>query len=188
MKIKIGVSARHVHLTKEDFLYLYGEGCSLTKSKDLSQIGEYACNENVNLITEKGTIENVRILGPYRSYTQVEVSKTDSYVLGLNPPVRESGDLENSELITIEHNGKKITKNCCIIADRHIHINSNDINKYGLSDGQVVKIKLFGIKGGIIVNVMVKFVELYVLEAHIDLDDANAHLVKTGDIGEIVNE
>ena len=188
MEIKIGVSARHVHLTKEDFLYLYGDGCSLTKAKDLSQIGEYACKEVVNIITPKGTIEDVRILGPYREYTQVEISKTDSYALGLNPPVRESGDLVGSELITIEHNGKEITKNCCIIADRHIHINNHDIDRYDLRDGQVVKIKLSGEKGGTIDNVKVKADDLYVLEEHIDLDDANAHLIKTGDIGEIIYE
>ncbi len=188
MEVKIGVSARHVHLTEEDFEYLYGEGCNITKSKDLSQTGEFACNELVNLITEKSRIDNVRILGPFRSYTQAEISKTDSYALGLNPPVRESGDLRDAEIITIEHNGKSITKPCCIIADRHIHINSSELQKYNLRDEDVVKLKLKGIKGGILDNVQIKVSDTYVFEAHIDLDDANAHLIKSGDMGEIINE
>lgn len=188
MEIKIGVSARHVHLTEEDFKILYGEGCSLTKAKDLTQLGEFACNELVNIITEKGMIEDVRILGPFRKYTQVEISKTDSYTLGLKPPVRESGDLEGAELIIIEHDGKHIIRPCCIIADRHIHINSDEMNNRKLYDGDIVKLKLSGEKGGIIENVKVKASDTYVFEAHIDLDDANAHLVKTGDMGEIINE
>lgn len=187
MEIKIGVSARHVHLTKEDFKYLFG--CNeLTKLKDLTQNGEFASNEVVNLITEKSKISNVRILGPFRSYNQVEISKTDAYSLGLNPPVRNSGDLVNSEVITIEHDGKTITKSCCIIATRHIHINTKDLDKYNLKNGEIVKLKLNGIKGGTLNNVHVKSSDSYVLEAHIDVDDANAHLISNDDIGEIINE
>ncbi|HOO67771.1 MAG TPA: phosphate propanoyltransferase [Bacilli bacterium] len=188
MEVKFGVSARHVHLTEEDFKYLYGARCNITKSRDLSQIGEFACNEKVNLIGNTGKIENVRILGPFRNYTQVEISKTDAYVLGLNPPVRDSEDLEGSEKITIEHNGKTLIKECCIISMRHIHINNNELNKYNLRDGQIVRLKVNGIKGGILDNVKIKASNLYNLEAHIDLDDANAHLLKTGDIGDIINE
>ena len=103
MKVNIGVSARHVHLCEKDFKLLFGNDASLTKFKDLTQPGQYACNEKVSLITEKGKIENVRILGPLRKYTQVEISKTDSYILGLNPPVRESGNLKGSENIRIEY-------------------------------------------------------------------------------------
>lgn len=187
MEVKIAVSARHVHLTKEDFEYLFGN-CKLTKLKDLTQIGEYACNETVTLITEKGKIDGVRIIGPLRNYTQVEISKTDSYKLGLNPPVRSSGDLGNSAFITIEHNGKVVTREFCIIANRHIHVNSNDMDKFGLKDGEVVKLKLSGIKGGVIDNVFIKSSNKYVFEAHIDVDDANAHLVNNGDVGVIINE
>lgn len=188
MNVKFGVSARHVHLTEEDFKYLFGNSCDITKAKDLSQIGEFACNEKVNIKTDKGEILGVRILGPFRKYTQVEISKTDSYLLGIDPPVRDSGDIEGSELVTIECNGKTLKKECCIIANRHIHVNSNDIDKYNLKDNQIVKLKVSGLKGGILDNVMIKTSDLYVLEAHIDLDDANAHLIKTGDIGEIINE
>jgi putative phosphotransacetylase len=188
MKVKIGVSARHIHLTKEDFSLLFGEKCSITKRKDLSQIGEYACNEEVNIISENGKIENVRILGPFREYTQVEISKTDAYSLKINPPVRESGDLNESETITIEKNGNKIVRKCCIISNRHVHINNNELEKYNLHNNQIVKLKINGIKGGILDNVVIKASDSYVLEAQIDLDDANAHLVSNGDIGEIIYE
>lgn len=187
MEVKIAISARHVHLTKEDFEYLFGKE-KLTKLKDLTQTGEYASNEMVSLITEKGKIDNVRIIGPLRSYTQVEISKTDSYKLGLNPPVRSSGDLTNSSFITIEHNGKVITKECCIIANRHIHVNSKDLDKYNLKDGEVVKLKVSGIKGGILDNVIIKSSDKYVLEAHLDVDDGNAHLINSGEVGVIINE
>ena len=188
MKVKIGVSARHIHLTKEDFVLLFGEGCSITKRSQLNQPGEYSCNETVNIITEKGTLENVRVIGPLRNYTQVEISKTDSYFLGINPPVRNSGDIINAAKVTIENNGKKIERECCIIANRHIHVKREDLETYGFTDNQLVKVKLYGLKGGTIDNVVIKSSDDYVLELHIDLDDANAHLVNNGDIGEIIYE
>ena len=188
MKINIGVSARHVHLCESDYRELFGEE-ELTKQVDLTQPGQYACNEKVNLITEKGRIDNVRILGPLRDYTQVEISKTDSYVLGLNPPVRESGDLKGSENIKIEYKDKIIeVKECCIIANRHIHISFQDLEKYNLKDDQLVKLKLNGEKGGILDNVKVKATKDAYFEAHIDLDDANAHLIKNKDVGEVIYE
>ena len=188
MKINIGVSARHVHLSERDFKELFGEN-KLTKYTDLTQPGQYACNEKVNLITEKGRINNVRVLGPLRNYTQVEISKSDSYVLGLNPPVRESGDLKGAEDIKIEYKDKIIeVKECCIIADRHIHINEEDSLKYNLKDKQIVKLKVFGEKGGILDNVKVKVMKEAYFECHLDLDDANAHLIKSNDVGEIIYE
>ena len=188
MKINIGVSARHVHLCESDFKELFGEN-ELTKYNDLTQPGQYAFNEKVNLITEKGRIDNVRVLGPLRNYTQVEISKTDSYVLGLNPPVRDSGDLKDSENIKIEYKDKIIeVKGCCIIADRHIHINEEDSVKYNLKDKQIVKLNVFGEKGGMLENVKVKVMKDAYFECHLDLDDANAHLIKNNDVGEIIYE
>ena len=96
MKVKVAISARHIHLNKEDFEFLFGVGKELTKLNDLSQKGEFASNEKVSIITEKGRLDNIRIVGPLRNYTQVELSKTDAFKLGLNPPVRNSGDLDNS--------------------------------------------------------------------------------------------
>jgi len=186
MKVKIGISARHVHLCRKDFETLFGDG-DLTKYVDLTQPGQFAANEKVNLITEKGRMDNVRIVGPLRSYTQVEISKTDSYGLGLNPPVRNSGDLDNSESIYIEANGKKIlVHNCCIIANRHLHIKESELEKYGLENNQIIKLKVSGIKGGVLDNVCVKATKEASLEVHLDLDDANANLINNGDYGEII--
>ncbi|CCY45028.1 phosphate propanoyltransferase [Clostridium sp. CAG:1193] len=187
MKVKIGVSARHVHLTKDDFKKLFGYD-ELTWLKDLTQPNEFASKETVSIITEKGRINNVRILGPFRDYTQVEISKTDAYSLKINPPIRKSGDLVSSEIVTMEHDGNTITKECCIIATRHIHINTKDLKRYNLENGEVVKLRLDGIKGGILNNVFIKASDNYTLEAHIDLDDANAHFINDKDEGEIINE
>ena len=187
MKVKIGVSARHVHLTKDDFKKLFGYD-ELTWLKDLTQPNEFASKESVSIITEKGRINNVRILGPFRDYTQVEISKTDAYSLKINPPIRKSGDLVSSEIVTMEHDGNTITKECCIIATRHIHINTKDLKRYNLENGEVVKLRLDGIKGGILNNVFIKASDNYTLEAHIDLDDANAHFINDKDEGEIINE
>jgi propanediol utilization protein len=189
MKVKIGVSARHVHLCKEDLAYLFGDDYELIPFRPLTQIGEYASSALVTLEGPKGSIANVRILGPVRDYTQIEISKTDAYNLGVNPPVRDSGDILESAAITIVNGDKKLYKeDGCIIANRHIHINQDDALVCGLSQGQVVKVQLPGEKGGILYNVHVKVKENYNLEIHLDLDDANAHLIKNGDEGEIINE
>ncbi|MDD2489884.1 MAG: phosphate propanoyltransferase [Bacilli bacterium] len=187
MKIKIGVSARHVHLSLDDFKILFGSNHKLTKINDLIQPGEFAAAEMVTIKTEKGQIENVRIIGPIRPYTQVEISKTDAYVLGLNPPVRNSGDLIGSEPITIMTDKGVINKPYgCIIATRHIHIAPDLIKKYKINADKKVKIKIFGEKGGIIDNVHIRVIDNAKYELHLDLDDANAHLLKNGDEGEVL--
>jgi propanediol utilization protein len=189
MEIKVGVSARHVHLTQRDLNILFGEGYNLTKYKDLVQSGQFASNEVITIKTDKGSFDNVRILGPVRSYTQVEISKTDAYILGINPPIRSAGDLSNSETVTlIGPKGELIAYNSCIIADRHIHANKEDLEKYNLRAEEIVKIKVGGEKAGIMENVIVKAADSFRFELHIDLDDANAHLIKTGDIIEIVRD
>ncbi len=190
MKVKIAISARHVHLNKEDFEFLFGSGSELTKLNDLSQKGEFASCEKVNIITEGGRIDGVRVVGPLRSYTQVEISATDAFKLRINPPVRESGDLLGSSSVIIEHDGKMLNKNnCCIIANRHIHMNTNELGKYNLKNGQVVKLKIDGVKGGVLDNVVIKAKDDYSLEAHLDTDDGNAHLInKDNNIGEVIYE
>lgn len=188
MKVNIGISARHVHLTHDDFKYLFGD-VELTVFKELSQPGQFASNEKVNIITDKGRIDGLRILGPFRNYTQVEISKTDSFKLGINPPVRNSGDLDNSERVIIEYNGKELVKdNCCIIATRHIHIGYDDLEKYNLKNGQLVSLKVSGEKGGTLDNVYIKAGDVSFIECHLDVDDGNAHLLKTGDTGEVIYE
>lgn len=186
MKVSIGVSNRHVHLTSEDLKILFGDNFKLEKRNDLKQPNQYASTSLVSIKTDKSIIENVRVLGPTRNYTQVEISKTDAYKLGINPPVRDSGDLEDASLVTIIGPCGEIQANCCIIATRHIHILPSQLELYNLKDKQIVNVKLYGQKGGIISNVHIKCSEEAYFELHLDTDDANAHLISDGDIGEIL--
>lgn len=187
MKVKIGVSVRHVHICEKDFKYLFGEDATLTFKCDLSQKGEFSCEQTVTLKTDKNEINNVRILGPFRDKTQVEISKTDSYILGINPPIRDSGDLDGSEKITLCHKDKYLYLNeGCIIANRHIHMSERDSFKLGYYNNQKVKVKIKGEKSAILENVSIKVKDNYSLELHIDTDDANATLVNNEDICEVI--
>lgn len=187
MDVKIGVSNRHVHLCERDLKVLFGDNYELEVKKMLVQPGEFASNSVVTIKTEKSEIENVRVLGPLRSYTQVEVSKTDAFKLGINPPVRDSGDLAGSDAVTlIGPNGSIDLKEGCIIATRHIHITPDQMVQFGFEGLKSVSVKLPGEKGGILYNVQLKVSPNYAFEMHIDTDDANAHMVKTGDIAEII--
>lgn len=185
MDLNIGVSNRHVHLTKEDYVILFGND-DIKKEKDLVQTGEFASSSKVSIATKKSIINNVRVLGPFRSYTQVEISKTDSYTLGVNPPIRNSGDIKNSEEITIIGPVGKVTKRCCIIAARHIHINPVDRKKLGLNNKETVSVRIGNEKASVLENVFIKESENGVFELHVDTDDANATLVKSGDIATII--
>lgn len=187
MKIKVGVSNRHVHLKKEDLEVLFGKGYELVLFKELKQIGQFASTDKVTIKTDKSEISNVRILGPIRNYTQIEISKTDAFKLGINPPVRTSGNLKNSSGITIV--GPKGTLNLtegCIVADRHIHITPKQLEEFGLNGLEEVSLKVTGIKGGILEHVHLKVEDNAYFEAHLDTDDANAHLINDGDIVEIL--
>ena len=187
MKIGIGVSNRHVHLSEDDFKKIFNNQ-ELEVVKYLSQPGEFSSNLTVTLKTDKNIIEKVRVVGPLRNYTQVEISKTDAYKLGLNPPIRESGDVLGSEDITIIGDNEVLVPSCCIIATRHIHATNDDIKKYNLDPNKKYSIKVTGEKGGVLDNVSVKVSDNYFFEFHIDTDDANAHLLKNGSEGIIINE
>lgn len=187
MKVTIGVSNRHVHLTRETTDILFGPNYEFTKLRDVNQPGQFAANEKVTIKTPKAMIENVRILGPIRPYNQVEISKTDAIKLGLNPPIRDSGDLKGSSPITII--GPKGTidlEEGCIIATRHIHITPLEAQDKGLMDTKEVKVKVDGEKGGILDHVHVKIAEKSYYEMHIDTDDANANLLVNGSEVEII--
>lgn len=187
MKVNIGISNRHVHLCKEHLHILFGENYELEIKKELVQPGEFASNSVVTIKTDKDEIEKVRVLGPVRNYTQVEISKTDAFKLGVNPPVRDSGDLEGSAGVTlIGPNGSVDLDKGCIIATRHIHITPDKVKELGLDGLKTVSVKLDGEKGGIISNVSLKISDSYAYEMHIDTDDANAHLVCPGSAGEII--
>lgn len=187
MKVSIGISNRHIHLTEEDLKTLCGD-IELEKAKDLRQPGQYAATLMLKIKTEKSEIDHVRVLGPTRSYTQVELSKTDAYKLGINPPVRESGDLTGASLITIVGPVGEVTKNCTIIATRHIHIDKETRQKLGLENVQKVSVKVSSEKGGILENVSIKESNPAFFEMHIDTDDANAHLINCNDEAEIIVE
>ena len=187
MKIIVGISNRHIHLTKESLNFLFGENYELTNIKNLLQKGMFACQETLTIEGPKGKIENVRIVGPCRPYNQIEISKTDSFILGINPPVRNSGDLENSSPITIiGPKGKLELSNGCIIATRHIHITYEELEKLNLKNNDIVSIKINSEKPAILSNVYLKASEDATLELHLDTDDANANLLRQSDEVEII--
>ena len=186
MKVILGVSNRHVHLTQDDYNTLFGDE-PMNKVKDLRQPGQFASDKFVTLKNGDRQINHVRVLGPIRNYTQVEISKTDSYTLKLNPPIRTSGDLEGSSPITlIGPKGELHLDKGCILANRHIHISPEEVKKYNLEGVKKVKVKVDGEKGGILNNVHLKIIDPSLLEMHIDTDEGNAFGVKTGDELEII--
>ena len=172
--VPIGVSARHVHLTQEHVEALFGPGYQLTKKKDLMG-GQFASNETVTIIGLKlRAIENVRVLGPVRSATQVEVSATDAIKLGMNVPVRMSGDIAGSAPIAIVGpKGAIYLKEGCIVAMRHIHMSPDDAKKFGVENGQIVKVRFGSERGGIFEDVLIRVHPTFTLEMHIDTDEAN---------------
>lgn len=186
MKVILGVSNRHVHLNKDDYYTLFGDE-PMNKVRDLRQPGQFASDKKVTIKNGDRQIEHVRVLGPIRNYTQVEISRTDAYTLKLNPPVRTSGDLEGSSPITIVGpKGEINLEKGCILANRHIHISPEEVKKYNLEGVKKVKVKVEGEKGGILNNVHLKIIEPSLLEMHIDTDEGNAFGVKTGDVLEII--
>ena len=187
MKVILGVSMRHVHLNKDDYYALFGDE-PMNKIRDLRQPGQFASDKQVTIKNGDRKIERVRVLGPLRNYTQVEISRTDAYTLKLNPPIRTSGDLEGSSPITlIGPKGELNLDKGCILANRHIHISPEEVKKYHLEGVKKVKVKVDGEKGGILNNVHLKILEPSLLEMHIDSDEGNAFGVKTGDELEIID-
>lgn len=185
--MNVGISNRHVHLTEDDFKKLFNNK-ELEVVKFLNQPGQFASNLKVTIKTEKSEISGVRVLGPLRDYTQVEITKTDAYKLGLNPPVRESGNLKGSEDITIIGDNEIMVKECTIIATRHIHATKEDLVKYNLDASKKYRVKIYGEKGGIINNVSIKVSDKAFFEMHLDTDDGNGHLLKCGDTATIIGE
>jgi acetate kinase len=184
--IPIGVSAHHVHLTQEDLERLFGPGHQLTPRAPLSQPGQFAAEEQVALVGPKGRIERVRVLGPVRSKTQVEISRTEEYQLGINAPVRMSGDLNGSPGLLLEGPAGQIRlEEGLICAHRHIHMTPEDALRLGLRDGDVVSVRTEseGQREVIFGDIVVRISPKYKLELHLDTDEANAAQVSTGDLG-----
>ena len=185
MKILLGVSNRHVHLSKDDYKILFDKD-ELINIRDLVQPHQYVSDLFVDIRTPKNLIKKVRVLGPLRDYTQVEISKTDSYFLGLNPPVASSGELENASEIEIIGPCGSIVRKSAIIADRHIHITQKQKEELGFKDIDEVSVLFETEKSTIFSNVKLKVCDEANLEMHLDIDDANGALLKTGDYGTIV--
>ncbi len=185
-KIPVGISNRHVHLSRHDLEILFGRDAMLTKFKDLSQPGQYACQEKVTLVGPKGVIENVRVLGPTRKNTQVEISVSDCFKLGIQAPIRDSGDLAGSAGLTLVGPAGSVTvPEGAIIAARHIHMHPKDAEYFGVKDGDRVNVECTGPRGVVFCEVLVRVNENYKLEMHVDMDEANAASLRNGDLVKI---
>ena len=180
--IPIGISNHHIHLTEGDFATLFGPGATMTHFKDLSQPGQFACKETMTIVGPAGAIERVRLLGPARKQTQVEISVSDCFKLGVQAPLRESGQLDGSAPITLVGPCGSITvPQGCIIAINHIHMHTKDAAKWGLRDKDKVNVKTCTPRGLIFLEVLCRVSDNFALEMHVDMDEANAASLKNGD-------
>jgi len=173
--IPVSVSARHAHLSTADFATLFGPGASLTRAKDLSQPGQFACEEKVTVVGPKGaTIEGIRILGPLRPATQVELSATDARSIGLSAPLRESGDLSGAAWIVIVGPQGSVRLAAAIVASRHVHMAPADAARYGVRDKDILRLEIEGERGGAFDRVLCRVSPSFALDFHLDTDEANA--------------
>lgn len=189
-KIPLEVSARHLHLCQKDLDFLFGKNYPLKPIKGLSQPGEFASDSVISLVGPKGTIERVRVIGPVRAATQVEISLTDARLLGINPPINVSGDLTGAADIKVV-NGKKVLdlKAGVIAAKRHLHLSLEEAKKLKLTNGQEVSFKTVGDRGLVFDHVAVRAGEKYKMAFHVDTDEANAAGLKgEGEMAELVKK
>jgi acetate kinase len=182
----VEISAHHIHLTQEHVEMLFGKGHQLTRHADLSQPGQYACKEQLAIVGPKGRVERVRILGPARKYTQVEIAMTEQFKLGINPPIRESGDIADTPGCTLESpTGSVQIDRGVICALRHVHMSPEDALRYGVRDKSFVRVRMAGDRELIFGDVLVRVDPSFKLAMHIDTDEGNAANVKTGAQGYI---
>lgn len=175
LMVEVEASGRHVHLCRQDVELLFGEGYQLTKVRDLSQPGQFVCKERISLTGPKGTLENVVILGPERKETQAEVSLTDSLVLGIKPPIRQSGDIENTPGAIFSNGSRQVVKEKgIIVAKRHMHITPEDAKRLQVRDGEVLNIKVYGDRPVIFEDTVARVHKDFATYVHIDYDEANA--------------
>lgn len=180
--VPVGVSAHHVHLNQKDVETLFGQGYELTKKKELMG-GQFAANEQVTIVGSKlRAIENVRVLGPVRKESQVEISATDAIKLGINPPVRDSGNISGTASIAVVGpKGVIYLKEGCIIARRHIHMSPEDARVAGVKNNDLVSVKVQNERAVVFDEVLIRVDDSFTLEMHIDTDEANASKIITGD-------
>ncbi|GAW29192.1 propanediol utilization phosphotransacetylase [Carboxydocella sp. ULO1] len=179
--VPVGISARHIHLTQRDLEELFGPGYQLTPAKPLSQPGQYAAQETLTLVGPKGVLEEVRILGPCRPYNQVELSGTDAYQLGLEPPIRDSGDLDGTPgIVLVGPRGSVDLPFGVIKAAPHLHLDPATARQHGLEDGDRLQILAEGEKEVVFNNVLVRVSRDYLPDFHLDTDEANAAGIRQG--------
>lgn len=186
--VSVGVSARHIHLSQEHIEQLFGQGYELTVMNPLSQPGQYAANETVAVEGPRGSFPRVRILGPARGQTQLEISRTDTYRLGIDAPVRQSGDIEGTPGVKIiGPAGEVVTTSGVIVAARHIHFHPDDAEAWGITDKQKLKVRLPGERPLVMEDVIARVSPSYALDMHIDTDEANAAGIKNGERAQIID-
>lgn len=187
-KIPVGISGRHLHVSREHLDILFGKDYQLTVLKDLSQPGQYAANEKVDIMSPQGKLlGGVRILGPVRPASQLEISRSDAIRYKFDAPVRSSGDIKGSGAATlIGPKGEVKIDQGVIIADRHIHFSPEEAKEYGVKDRETVSLKVGGIKAGIMDNVLCRVHPEFRLDCHLDTDDGSAFMLTTGDFVELI--
>ena len=177
----VEVSAHHAHLTQEHVEALFGPGHQLTHHSDLSQPGQFACKEQVTIVGPKGRIERVRVLGPARKYSQVEIAMTEQFKLGVHPPIRESGDIADTPGCTLEGTAGSVKMDRGVIcAFRHIHMTPEDALRYGVRDKSIVRVRVAGDRELVFGDVLIRVDPTFALAMHIDTDEANAANLKNG--------
>ncbi|MEK5333273.1 phosphate propanoyltransferase [Lysinibacillus sp. FSL W8-0992] len=183
----VAISARHIHVSEEDLQALFGPNATLTKDFDLSQPGQFAAKERVSIEGPKGVIHNVRVLGPVRAATQVEISRTDAMKLGLTPPVRQSGDIANSASIKLINQRQEIMiEQGVIIAQAHIHMTEEDARVFEVNNNELVSVEVDSERPVTFRGVVVRVSNDFSLEMHIDTDEANAGFIEQQAKGRIV--
>ena len=187
LTLPVGVSARHAHLSPEHVEALFGPGYQLEPLRELTQKGQYAAKETVTLIGPKGILPNVRILGPARGVSQVEISRTDGYALGIQPPVRLSGDIRGTPGITIAgKHGAVVLREGLIVAKNHVHMSPDDAAIFNVAAGDSLIVRTTGERPVLFADVTVRISPAYTLDLHLDTDEANAASLKTGDVMRLV--
>ncbi|MGI6679299.1 MAG: phosphate propanoyltransferase [Dehalobacterium sp.] len=188
LQVPLGISNRHIHLSQEHIDALFGEGYQLQPIKDLSQPGQYASNEVLTVVGNKGVLQGVRILGPARKQTQVELSQTDARQLGIKAPLRESGKLDGTPgCVLIGPKGPLVINEGCIVAKTHVHLHTDDGQRMNIKDGDKIDLLVKGEKEVIFCGVIARVGDTHQLDFHLDTDEANAALAKNGDFAYIVN-
>jgi putative phosphotransacetylase len=187
-RVPVGLSNKHVHLSQKDINILFGEGHELTSIKDLGQPGQFACDEKVDLVGPKRTIKGVRVLGPARGESQVEISLSDGFTLGIpEVPVKGSGSLVGTPGIKlVGPKGEVELEQGVIAAARHIHMNPKEAAEFGVKDKDMVKVKAEGERGLVFENVLIRVHDSFALEFHVDVEEGNAAMIQNKQMLEVI--